>query len=211
MILQSALAYRSYNQGVYGLELPIIRPWTSTPTVIDITTEFFEATTKLVESPATAAEPSESRTQAKHQMPDLAEILFAAYWEQVEWLGSSMAASDAVNERDRADMEERFKQARPVILEALRTSDLIVVYLGSHSRASCNSRQAAMDMPNTRSGSLRNIATSAAWLLSATKRQCTLPKRTHMRDESRRISTNSKRTLPTSCSNGISNTVSFHG
>ncbi|KAI0341587.1 hypothetical protein BDW22DRAFT_1358408 [Trametopsis cervina] len=120
MVLQSAYAYRSYNQGVYGLELPLTRPWTSTATVIDIASEFFEATAHLVESPATAAEPSVSRTQAKSQLPEVAEILFSVYREQIEWLSSPRAASEAGNERERVDLEERFKQARPVILETLR-------------------------------------------------------------------------------------------
>ncbi|KAI0094031.1 Non-repetitive/WGA-negative nucleoporin C-terminal-domain-containing protein [Irpex rosettiformis] len=120
IILQNALAYRKYNKGVYGLELPITRPWTSTLQVIDIASEFFEATTKQVELPATTVEPTISRTQARSQFPELAITLFSAYSEQVQWLSSPRAASEAGNERERADLEERFKQARPVILDALR-------------------------------------------------------------------------------------------
>lgn len=119
-MLNDALRYRQWNRGVYGLELPITRPWTSTLQVIDIASEFFETTVKQVELPATTAEPTISRTQAKNQLPQLAAVLFSAYWEQVEWLSSPRAASEVGNERERADLEERFKQARPVILDALR-------------------------------------------------------------------------------------------
>ncbi len=99
-----------------------MRPWTSTLQVIDIATAFFDTTTKQVELAATTAEPTISRTQAKQQLPQLAETLFSAYQEQLDWLSSPQAASEPGIERERADLEERFKQARPVILDALRMS-----------------------------------------------------------------------------------------
>jgi nuclear pore complex protein Nup133 len=120
MILRSASDYRSFNKGVYGLEFPIVKPWTSTVQILDIASEFFEATTKLVESPSTAAEPSVSRKYAKSQMADLADTLFWAFREQIEWLSSPRAMSETGNERKRDDLEDRFRQARPVILDALR-------------------------------------------------------------------------------------------
>ena len=76
-----------FNLRVYGVELPMIDPWTSQPTVIDIVTELFESTTKLIEKPSGEAEPSAALKKAKEQLPELATVLFGTYQERLRWLG----------------------------------------------------------------------------------------------------------------------------
>ncbi|PSR74094.1 hypothetical protein PHLCEN_2v10050 [Hermanssonia centrifuga] len=120
-ILQSSTDYRNYNLGVYGVDLPMIHPWTSQLSVIDIVSELFESTATLVDSSPSEADPAnDAKTRAKTQLPELAAALFASYQEQLQWLGSPVAAAEAVNERIRANLDEKFKQARPIILETLR-------------------------------------------------------------------------------------------
>lgn len=92
-ILQSALDYRFFNLRVYGVELPMIDPWTSQPTIIDIVAELFETTAKLVESPSADADPSPSKDTAKAQLPELASSLFSIYHEQLEWLSRYVLCS----------------------------------------------------------------------------------------------------------------------
>ncbi|KAF7796966.1 hypothetical protein EIP86_008154 [Pleurotus ostreatoroseus] len=122
-IIQSSFDYREYNLGVYGVERPMIQPWTSDPAVIDIISELFETTAKLVETPSSDAEPSASLRRMKEQLSELASLLFACFSEQLEWLSSPIASADPSHERHRSDLEERFKQARPVVLETLRRND----------------------------------------------------------------------------------------
>ena len=98
----------------------MIQPWTSDPAVIDIISELFETTAKLVETPSSDAEPSASLRRMKEQLSELASLLFACFSEQLEWLSSPIASADPSHERQRSDLEERFKQARPVVLETLR-------------------------------------------------------------------------------------------
>ena len=65
----------------------MIDPWTSQPSVIDIVTELFETTARLVEKPAGDANPTPSIQQAREQLPNLAAVLFASYKEWLDWLG----------------------------------------------------------------------------------------------------------------------------
>ncbi|KAF7967089.1 hypothetical protein HWV62_35891 [Athelia sp. TMB] len=117
-VLKSAFDYRDYNLGVYGIELPMIKPWTSRNTVIDIVLGLFETTTKLMESPSDSAAASEPNMQ----LPDLAAILFSCIHERLQWLQSAVAADDPGSERERKELEERFGQLRPEVLETLRVN-----------------------------------------------------------------------------------------
>ena len=65
----------------------MIEPWTSQPTIIDIVTELFEDTIKLVETPSSDVGPSKAKEEAKTQLPELAGLLFATYQERLDWLG----------------------------------------------------------------------------------------------------------------------------
>ncbi|THH33962.1 hypothetical protein EUX98_g282 [Antrodiella citrinella] len=119
-ILQCAISYRHYNLSVYGLQLPMIHPWTSSPHVIDIVSELFDTTVKWVELPSTDIDPARAKILAKEQLPELASALFSCYTEQLEWLKSPAAADEEGNEREKTDMDTKFRLARPEILEILR-------------------------------------------------------------------------------------------
>ncbi|KAI0780884.1 Non-repetitive/WGA-negative nucleoporin C-terminal-domain-containing protein [Trametes elegans] len=119
-ILQSAHSYRQYNFGVYGIALPMIDPWTSQPDVIDIADELFSVTAQLVEAPSGDTESSQSKSVPRQQLPELASCLFQSIQERLDWLGSPNAAERTGVERDRSQLEERFGQRRPEVLEILR-------------------------------------------------------------------------------------------
>ncbi|KAF8892544.1 Non-repetitive/WGA-negative nucleoporin C-terminal-domain-containing protein [Infundibulicybe gibba] len=116
-VLKSAFDYREYNFGVYGIELPMIKPWTSRPSVIDVVLGLFDASTKVVDSPDTdTSKDSEPNTQ----LPDLAGVLFACLQERLDWLGSAVAANEQGAERDKNELTQKFSQLRPEVLETLR-------------------------------------------------------------------------------------------
>ncbi|THH17812.1 hypothetical protein EW146_g3080 [Bondarzewia mesenterica] len=117
-MLNSAFEYREYNHGIYGIELPLIKPWTSRLEVIDLAIELFDSTTALVESGTemTVDEASEP----KSQLPDLASLIFACMTERLDWLKSAVAGDDRGVERERSLLEDRFRQLRPEVLDTLR-------------------------------------------------------------------------------------------
>lgn len=86
-VLRSAFDYREYNLGVYGVELPMIDPWTSGPSIIEIVLHLFESTTRFVESPTSRSDPNTNKTETSDQLPELASVLFACCQERLEWLG----------------------------------------------------------------------------------------------------------------------------
>ncbi|KAH7910183.1 hypothetical protein BJ138DRAFT_1127105, partial [Hygrophoropsis aurantiaca] len=111
-VLQSALDYRAYNLGVYGVELPVMRPWTSRPSAIDAVLGLFDACAR-----------GAGEGEGKGELPALAALLFACIAERLDWLGSAVAADDAANERDRKELEDRFAQLRPEVFETLRINN----------------------------------------------------------------------------------------
>ena len=113
---------REQNWGIYGLTDPLINPWTSRQHVIDIVNELFLDTTRFIEQPSSEVEQPRGRVQAKKQLPELASALFLLYSERLQWLKSSLAASEPGVDREKARQEERFKQIRPELLETLRES-----------------------------------------------------------------------------------------
>lgn len=119
-VLQSAVNYRDYNLGVYGIELPLIQPWTSEPIVIDIVSDLFDATAKLIDSPSAPSVPT-----LRTQLPDLASVLFASFHEWCAWLSSPKASSEPGQARFKGEFEERFKLARPVVLSTLRQAGFV--------------------------------------------------------------------------------------
>lgn len=108
---------------MYGIDLPLIQPWTSEPAVIDIVSYLFDVTSKLVESPSSPTSPAHPTLQ--QQLPDLASVLFYAFHEWCAWLSSPLAASDPAHTRAQIEFEERFSQARPVVLDTLRRSGFV--------------------------------------------------------------------------------------
>ncbi|KAI0797979.1 hypothetical protein C8Q75DRAFT_801881 [Abortiporus biennis] len=119
-VLQSAVDYRHYNMGVYGIEYPLIRPWTSQPSIIEIVSELFSLTTKFVEDSPADAQPSKTKTEAKGQLPQLASILFNCYNERLQWLSSPLSLDEAGSDAAKTELDERFRHARTEILEILR-------------------------------------------------------------------------------------------
>ncbi|KAI0831351.1 hypothetical protein BC628DRAFT_1311430 [Trametes gibbosa] len=119
-ILQSAHSYREYNKGVYGIVLPMFDPWTSQPEVIDIVNELFNLTAQLVEAPSGDSEAADIKKVPRQQLPELAACLFRCIQERLDWLASPIAAGDSGIERDRSQLEDRFRQLRPEVLEVLR-------------------------------------------------------------------------------------------
>ncbi|EGO21494.1 hypothetical protein SERLADRAFT_451525, partial [Serpula lacrymans var. lacrymans S7.9] len=121
-ILKSALDYRAYNLGVYGIDLPMIKPWTSRPAVIDIVLALFDTTTKAVESPISDDVATKLKSELSLQLPALASILFSCILERLEWLESAVAADEPATERDKKELQDRFEQLRPEVLETLRVN-----------------------------------------------------------------------------------------
>jgi nuclear pore complex protein Nup133 len=73
--------------GVYGVQLPMIKPWTSRPAIIDAVLGFFDATTKVVDQPLSDGSLPSVDKEPNSQLPELAEILFACIQERLDWLG----------------------------------------------------------------------------------------------------------------------------
>ncbi|KAH7889197.1 hypothetical protein F5I97DRAFT_483446 [Phlebopus sp. FC_14] len=119
--LQAAVAYRAYNLGVYGVELPMLRPWTSRPAMIDAVLKLVEAVTRIAtEGGGASASANGNTKELVGMLPELATLLFACIQERLDWLGSPMAAEIPASERERKALEDKFAQLRPEILETLR-------------------------------------------------------------------------------------------
>lgn len=115
-ILQAALSYRAYNLAVYGVELPMIKPWTSRPSAIDGVLKLVDSATRF------ALDPSKANTKnaSRELLAELATMFFACMQERLDWLSSPIAADEPGSERDHIELKERFDQLRPEILETLR-------------------------------------------------------------------------------------------
>lgn len=78
---------------MYGIELPMLKPWTSNSSIIDIVLGLFDTTTKLVESPSADSEAIRMSSEPNTQLPELASILFSCIYERLEWLGRYTSVS----------------------------------------------------------------------------------------------------------------------
>ncbi|KAG2357680.1 hypothetical protein BDR07DRAFT_1490402 [Suillus spraguei] len=114
--LQAALSYRAYNLAVYGVELPMIKPWTSRPSAIDGVLKLVDTATRFALDPSKA----NSKSTSRELLPELATVFFACVQERLDWLDSPIAADEPGSERDHIELKERFDQLRPEILETLR-------------------------------------------------------------------------------------------
>ncbi|KAG9226276.1 hypothetical protein CCMSSC00406_0003155 [Pleurotus cornucopiae] len=119
-VLKSAFKFREEHKGQYSLEWPIINPWTSKPTVIDVALSLFEAITDIADVPGADGQYHQSQSEPGSQLPELATVLFACIQERLDWLGSTIANGEPGTERDRDELEHRFALLRPEILETLR-------------------------------------------------------------------------------------------
>ncbi|KNZ71793.1 Nucleoporin [Termitomyces sp. J132] len=118
-VLNSAFDYRDYNLQVYGIDLPMITPWSSKPAVIDVVLGLFDATTKAIEAPS-SGHRTKSDSEPGTQLPDLAAALFTCIQERLDWLGSPFAMSEPGYQRDREELSKKFGMLRPEVFETLR-------------------------------------------------------------------------------------------
>lgn len=79
----AALRHREQNIITYGIDLPMIDPWTSTSSIIDGILALLDTTTRIVDSPAAANKVAKD---SDSQLPDLAEVLFACISQRLERL-----------------------------------------------------------------------------------------------------------------------------
>ncbi|KAG6874188.1 hypothetical protein C0995_003734 [Termitomyces sp. Mi166 len=117
--LNSAFDYREYNLQVYGIDLPMIRPWSSKPAVIDVVLGLFDATTKAIEAPS-SGHRAKTDSEPGTQLPDLAAVLFTCIQERLDWLGSPFAMSEPGIQRDREELTTKFDMLRSEVFETLR-------------------------------------------------------------------------------------------
>ncbi|EPQ58276.1 hypothetical protein GLOTRDRAFT_57100 [Gloeophyllum trabeum ATCC 11539] len=122
MVLDSAMAYRRQHGATYGVQEPMYNPWTSAPPMIDILFELFNMTAKIVEAPTAevGSAAGYTRQELRKQIPDIGFLLFACMTERTQWLQSPVAADQPGNDKERMDLEERFTQSRPTILDTIR-------------------------------------------------------------------------------------------
>ncbi|GBE81938.1 hypothetical protein SCP_0403120 [Sparassis crispa] len=118
-VLQSAINYREFNMGVYGVERPLIDLWSSKPALIDIISELFDTTARLVESPSPDSAAAQAKSGPRGQLPQLATSLFASIQERLEWLESPLAVEGG-SARELTNLDSTFRQLRPEVLETLR-------------------------------------------------------------------------------------------
>ncbi|KAK0450161.1 Non-repetitive/WGA-negative nucleoporin C-terminal-domain-containing protein [Armillaria borealis] len=119
-VLRSAFDYREYNQGVYGIDLPMINPWTSDINVINVVQGLFDATTWLVESVTASAGHAITDDETAEQLPELAAILFACMQERLDYLSKSAILKSQYVEQERRSLLNSFTHLRPEVLETLR-------------------------------------------------------------------------------------------
>jgi nuclear pore complex protein Nup133 len=89
-VLRSALEFREVHMRIYGVELPMIKPWTSQSTIIDALLGLFEGTRRYIENPATGFERNQNTSEPISQLPDLASVVLACAQEKLDWLGRSV-------------------------------------------------------------------------------------------------------------------------
>jgi nuclear pore complex protein Nup133 len=74
---------------VYGIELPMIKPWSSRPSITDTVLTLFDLSSKSMES----APGLRTHTRDKEplsQLPPLAGVLFECIKERLDWLSRYM-------------------------------------------------------------------------------------------------------------------------
>ncbi|KAJ7632668.1 hypothetical protein FB45DRAFT_978375 [Roridomyces roridus] len=140
-VLTSAIEYREYNLGVYGIVLPMIDPWTSSPAIIDVVLGLFESTTGVLDSSARSGVVPERNELSKSQLPDLAAVLFACIQERLDWLGSNIAAdlpgltAKELN-LNRSSIYYVQRRWRRCVCLSIPSMIHLTIYLGRHGHAS---------------------------------------------------------------------------
>ncbi|KIM49090.1 hypothetical protein M413DRAFT_95576 [Hebeloma cylindrosporum] len=111
-VLRSAFKYRAYNLAVYGIELPMIKPWSSRPSIIDTVLTLFDLTSKCIDS----AHGSRDK-EPLSQLPALAGVLFECIKERLD----SLSSCGNEGQREKEELQQKISNLRPEVLETLRT------------------------------------------------------------------------------------------
>ncbi|KAJ3934928.1 MAG: hypothetical protein NXY57DRAFT_593318 [Lentinula lateritia] len=112
-VLTAAFKHRDHNVITYGLDLPMINPWTSTSSIIDGIIALFDTTTGI----STVVTKD---SELHHQVPELAEVLFACISQRVERLAIDAKGGAVGIERELHELQRKFDLLRPEVLETLR-------------------------------------------------------------------------------------------
>ncbi|KAJ4487908.1 hypothetical protein J3R30DRAFT_3654300 [Lentinula aciculospora] len=115
-VLTAALGHREQNLITYGINLPMIDPWTSTSSIIDGILALFDTTTRISDSPTAANKDAE----LYNQLPDLAEVLFACMSQRLERLAIDARGDASGAERELHELQRKFDMLRPEVFETLR-------------------------------------------------------------------------------------------
>ncbi|KAL0570251.1 hypothetical protein V5O48_011713 [Marasmius crinis-equi] len=112
-VLKSAFRHREDNLGLYGIELPMIKPWTSEQEIIDGVLALFDTSTRVVES------TPERGSVKPSDLSELATVLFICIQERLDWL-DQVGNDDASIKREYGELKSKFDHLRPEVLETLR-------------------------------------------------------------------------------------------
>ncbi|KAI0035097.1 hypothetical protein K488DRAFT_44136 [Vararia minispora EC-137] len=113
-ILDCALEYREYNKGVYGLELPLLDPWTSGDHIMNALLKVYESNLHFVSGASDYG--SDTDIELKSRLPNFAAVIFACFTERIGYL-TSFAFSDPKMESARVVRQALFDDLRPTILQ----------------------------------------------------------------------------------------------
>ncbi|PPR00501.1 hypothetical protein CVT24_005524 [Panaeolus cyanescens] len=118
IVLQCAFQYRAYNLGVYGIDLPMLKPWSSRSYVVDSVLSILDLATKTLDSTSNIGRTAEQKQgdDILTQLPALAAVFFECVKERIASLESE--GKEAYGEKEA--LVQRFSLLRPEILENLR-------------------------------------------------------------------------------------------
>ncbi|KAF9265417.1 methyltransferase type 11 [Marasmius fiardii PR-910] len=112
-VLNSAFRHRGENAALYGIELPMVRSWTSEQEIIDGVLALFDTSTRIVES-----SPERTTVKTTH-LSELATALFNCIQERLDWLGG-VGIGENNHRREYEELKSKFDHLRPEVLETLR-------------------------------------------------------------------------------------------
>ncbi|KAK1236521.1 hypothetical protein PQX77_000214 [Marasmius sp. AFHP31] len=112
-VLNSAFRHREDHLGLYDIQLPVIKPWTSEQEIIDGVLALFDTSTRVVES------SPERGPVGPTDLSELATVLFICIQERLQWL--NVAGQEVVSlKREYEELKSKFDHLRPEVLETLR-------------------------------------------------------------------------------------------
>jgi hypothetical protein len=214
-VLRSALEYRAYNLDVYGIDLPMRKPWTSRPSVIDAILSLFDLSTEVLTSVGSSIRATDREPGS--QLPALAAILFESIKERLDELSKLLfmelllftsliivifsAGMDV--QHDMEELQQRFNILRPEVLETLSESSFNLCRINVY-----NFFQGDTAMKNLRTVWQNVIKISTLLLLYVIEIRSIPRVKIHTLREYNPTSNDSKTIIRQPSSSGISNMVS---